>query len=281
MMRKKEPSHLNETLNGLKEISQVINQASDVMEKLGKSSEEIGSIIEVIDDIAEQTNLLALNAAIEAARAGDHGKGFAVVADEVRKLAERSASATKEIAILIKGIQNETSVALTSIKEGTDKVKVGNQLAEKTNQAINKIFEGIGQVTEEMNQASKATEAQTKNSEFIMKAVENVTKQADRNDVFYKRTVYYRRRNSQRYPYYQRTRFNKLDLLLLNKQKAAVPLFQLLKMSPTQSSSVTNATKEQSLTAEEIVRNIIRMKEMVQQITLETNEQAKYGQEIV
>jgi methyl-accepting chemotaxis protein len=112
---------LNETLNGMKEISHVINQASDIMQKLGKSSEEIGSIVEVIDEIADQTNLLALNAAIEAARAGEHGKGFSVVAEEVRKLAERSAQATKEIAILIKGIQTETAVAVTSIKEGAQK----------------------------------------------------------------------------------------------------------------------------------------------------------------
>ncbi|MDQ1146307.1 methyl-accepting chemotaxis protein [Bacillus sp. SORGH_AS 510] len=169
---------LEKTLNGMNEISNVIEQASVVMENLGKSSEEIGCIIAVIDDIADQTNLLALNAAIEAARAGEHGKGFAVVADEVRKLAERSAKATKEIAALINGIQTETTVAVASIKDGAYKVKVGNQLADNTKQAIRKISEGISRVSLEMNQIAKATEDQSQNSEFITKAMESVTKQA-------------------------------------------------------------------------------------------------------
>jgi len=111
-----------DTLVAIKDISEVIHRAEDVINGLGKSSEKIGSIIEVIDDIAEQTNLLALNAAIEAARAGEHGKGFAVVADEVRKLAERTATATKEISELIKGIQGETSQAIKAIEVGTKRL---------------------------------------------------------------------------------------------------------------------------------------------------------------
>ena len=103
------------------EIAKMMESANSVMNNLGKSSEEIGSIIEVIDGIAEQTNLLALNAAIEAARAGEHGKGFSVVADEVKNLAERSANATKEIATLIKGIQAETQKAIVAIEEGNEK----------------------------------------------------------------------------------------------------------------------------------------------------------------
>ena len=83
-------------------------QTSSRIEELGRSSDAIGKIINVIDEIAEQTNLLALNASIEAARAGEHGRGFAVVAGEVRRLAERTSSATKEIDETVRAIQQGT-----------------------------------------------------------------------------------------------------------------------------------------------------------------------------
>lgn len=172
-------SSIEMTLDGMQEISKVVKQASAVMQTLGKSSEEIGSIIEVIEDIADQTNLLALNAAIEAARAGDHGKGFAVVADEVRKLAERSAKATKEIADLINGIQSESANAISAIDTGMMKVDEGSKLAIDANRAIIQIVESIDNITQEINQITAATSEQAEGTNQIVKAVENVTSQAN------------------------------------------------------------------------------------------------------
>jgi methyl-accepting chemotaxis protein len=92
----------------MEKIASASNTVSDKMASLAHRSEEIGKVVNVIQEISEQTNLLALNAAIEAARAGEHGRGFAVVAGEVRRLAERTKGATEEIAGTIRSIQDET-----------------------------------------------------------------------------------------------------------------------------------------------------------------------------
>jgi Methyl-accepting chemotaxis protein (MCP) signalling domain len=105
-------STMEKATDGLNRTNQAIQSSAEIINVLGHRADDIGKIIEVIDDLAEQTNLLALNAAIEAARAGEHGLGFAVVADEVRKLAEKSTQSTKEIADLIQSIQREARQAV-------------------------------------------------------------------------------------------------------------------------------------------------------------------------
>jgi methyl-accepting chemotaxis protein len=168
-------SVVEETVAGMKRIADVVKESAGTVQELGKSSDQIGEIIGVIDDIADQTNLLALNAAIEAARAGDQGRGFAVVADEVRKLAERTTKATKEIAGMIKKIQGDTKGAVTSMQEGTTKVDEGIALADKAGSSLHEIV-GISQkVTDMVAQIAAASEQQSSASEQISKNVEAIS----------------------------------------------------------------------------------------------------------
>ncbi len=138
---------IKETIKGMTNIKIKVEDIVNIVNELGKSSEEIGKIIEVISEITEQTNLLALNAAIEAARAGDAGKGFAVVADEIRKLAEKSQQAAGEIENLIRGIQKEVRNAVRSSDEGKQEVEKGMNLARDTYNTFQLISKGITNIT--------------------------------------------------------------------------------------------------------------------------------------
>jgi methyl-accepting chemotaxis protein len=134
---------VDETAGGMKRIKVAVEATAVRVTELGAKGEQIGAIVETIDDIAEQTNLLALNAAIEAARAGEQGKGFAVVADEVRKLAERSSRATKEIADLIGEVQQGTDQAVKAMQIGAREVESGAELASKSGAALDDISSAV------------------------------------------------------------------------------------------------------------------------------------------
>ena len=166
---------VGETIEGMNRVASVVKKSADTVQALGKSSDQIGEIIQVIDDIADQTNLLALNAAIEAARAGEQGRGFAVVADEVRKLAERTTKATKEIATMIKQIQKDTEGAVVSMKLGTEEVEKGKALADKAGQSLTEIIRGSEEVVDLVTQVAAASEEQSSAAEQISKNIEGIS----------------------------------------------------------------------------------------------------------
>ncbi|MEP6938969.1 MAG: methyl-accepting chemotaxis protein, partial [Rudaea sp.] len=112
-------SIVRQTIAGMDSIRDQIQETSKRIKRLGESSQEIGSIVELINDLSEQTNILALNAAIQAASAGEAGRGFAVVADEVQRLAERASGATRRIETLVQTIQADTNEAVNSMEQTT------------------------------------------------------------------------------------------------------------------------------------------------------------------
>ncbi len=172
---------VEETIKGMVRIAAVVQQSSQTVQALGKSSDQIGEIVQVINDIADQTNLLALNAAIEAARAGEQGRGFAVVADEVRKLAERTTKATKEIAVMIKQIQKDTTEAVVAMKKGKEEADLGKAMADKAGESLRNIILGADKVVDIITQVAAASEEQSATSEEISKSIEainSVTKES-------------------------------------------------------------------------------------------------------
>lgn len=164
-----------ETLSTMRSIADSTKAVAGRIAELGKSSEEIGKIVGVIDDIADQTNLLALNAAIEAARAGEQGRGFAVVADEVRKLAERTTKATKEIAAMIESIQVETKSAVQAMDRGSSDVQVGVEKTTASGAALQKIIRHSEEVGDMIAQIATAATQQSSASEQINSSVSQIS----------------------------------------------------------------------------------------------------------
>jgi len=164
------------TIEGMNTIRETIQETSKRIKRLGESSQEIGNIVELINDIADQTNILALNASIQASMAGEAGRGFAVVADEVQRLAERSTNATKQIEVLVRTIQADTNEAVVSMERSTTDVVGGALLAENAGAALeeieqvsNQIASLVQNISDSARDQAGAAEGVTKNMSALQK----------------------------------------------------------------------------------------------------------------
>ncbi len=177
---KKGAEAVQKTINGMDIIREQIQETSKRIKRLGESSQEIGDIVELINDIAEQTNILALNAAIQAAMAGEAGRGFAVVADEVTRLAERSSDATKQIEALVKTIQTDTNEAIISMEQSTSGVVAGAKIAEDAGAALSEIENVSAHLAELVQSITSATRQQANAASNIsdtMNVIQEITTQ--------------------------------------------------------------------------------------------------------
>jgi methyl-accepting chemotaxis protein len=172
---------VEETIGGMGRIKTKVDLSAGKVQEMGQRSEQVGVIVETIDDIASQTNLLALNAAIEAARAGEHGKGFAVVADEVRKLAEKSAAATKEIAALVRGIQDIAGEAVQAMNESAGEVDKGVMLANQSGQALASLLQVSDNSRRTGEEISTAAEKMSELAGGLVAAMDSVSAVVEEN----------------------------------------------------------------------------------------------------
>jgi methyl-accepting chemotaxis protein len=271
---------VSRTVDGMKAISENMENTARVITGLGKRSQEIGRILEVIEEIADQTNLLALNAAIEAARAGEAGRGFAVVADEVRKLAERSVEAAKEIGEVVRQVQQETTDAVDVARSGASEAKQGIQLADKAGVALRNIIESVSRSSELMGQIAAATAKQSQASSEVLETVARMNAatgqvtQAVRDQAEGSKQIKSAMENIKKVmaqaAYSTREQAaggRQVRLAVENINKIA--------------SQVGLATREQAEGSRQIINAVERMNDQTQQVSHATAEQKKGGELVV
>lgn len=171
---------VEQVIDSIMDVSQSSVEVSKTIGELEVSSNQIGSILELISGISNQTNLLALNAAIEAARAGEYGSGFAVVAEEIRKLAEQSNSSVKDISVLIKGIQQKTNQVVSTVTEQEQKIHQSVEKAEAIGHNVRDILQSVSSVVNRINDIASSSEEQAAATEQMSRSMDSVSKVSDK-----------------------------------------------------------------------------------------------------
>jgi methyl-accepting chemotaxis protein len=240
------------TLFGIDEIKDSSRVAGNVIRQLGDRIAAIGNILNVIDDVAEQTNLLALNAAIIAAQAGEQGRGFAVVADEIKDLAERTGASTKEIAELIRSVQEESRNAVAAIARGERSVETGVQLSKAAEGALGEIVTSAGKATEMVRAIALATVEQSKGSKVVADAVDRIA-----------RTV------------------QQVAAATAEQARGSEQIMRSTERMKTLSTHVELSSQEQSKGSKQIATAIEHISEMVRQLHQAQNEQARGSEQLL
>lgn len=240
------------TLLGIEEIRTSSRAASDVIRTLGDRIGAVGTILNVIDDVAEQTNLLALNAAIIAAQAGEQGRGFAVVADEIKDLAERTGASTKEIAEVIRSVQEESRNAIAAIARGEKSVEAGVVLSEAAEGALGEIVASAGKSTEMVKAIALATVEQSMGSKIVADAVDRIA-----------RTV------------------QQVAAATAEQARGSEQIMRSTERMKTLSNHVELSSTEQSRGSRQIASAIDHINEMVRQLHQAQQEQARGSQQIL
>ena len=166
----------NEARDDIQMLTQEVQDAANAIQELEKNSENIGQVLDAIQNVAEQTNLLALNAAIEAARAGEQGRGFAVVADEVRTLAQRTQESTETIRMTITEFQQGTNDVVATVSKSNQRAETGIQKVTHATEILNEISGMVSSMSDMNMQIAAASEQQSATAEEISR---NVTRVAD------------------------------------------------------------------------------------------------------
>ncbi len=268
---------VQDALAAMQRVAEVSEKTAGSIINLGKRSEEIGNIVNVINEIADQTNLLALNAAIEAARAGDAGRGFAVVAEEVRKLAERSVAATKEIGQVIKQVQADTSDSVRYGELASREAQSSMELSAIAGNALTNIIRTIEQTSELMGTINQMTVEQANASMLVIKAVGKMSESTDivvnaaREQALGGRQI--------------RVAIEKMNGITLEVTGATREQAQgskQIRVALGNMNSVTQqvniATREQALSARQIASSVNSMSVMTLSVANATSEQKKGGE---
>jgi methyl-accepting chemotaxis protein len=240
-----------EAIKGMQNIKETVEATAEVVNRLGKRSQEIGQILKVIDEVTDQTGLLALNAAILAAQAGEHGKGFAVVAEEIKDLAERTAASTQEISGLIAAVQEETEQSVKAMARGIDAVETGARLVNVTSEVLDQVAGSSRQSVDMAQAIERATAEQAKGVIQITDAAVSIANQIDQ----IARAVQEQRRGSERIA------------------QAAERMRDITRQ-------VKTATQEQTTGSKQIAAVVESVKEQAGQIARSTSEQSAGAQHI-